>query len=143
MSANIFYKVEAHNAISNFNGKPKKEWEYPLKLILATPIYSWSCTAPMKALLDRLVYGMNKYYGDEKGPALWKGKSVAMITTCGYPPEKGADLFEESMKRYCKHSQLVYEGMLSERDLGYKSVFKSDDKTERARAFARDLVCRV
>lgn len=113
------------------------------KLILATPIYSWSCTAPMKALLDRLVYGMNKYYGDEKGPALWKGKSVAMITTCGYPPEKGADLFEESIKRYCKHSQLVYEGMLSERDLGYKSVFKSDDKAERARAFARDLVCRV
>jgi len=28
----------------------------------------------MKALLDRLVYGMNKYYGDKKGPALWAGK---------------------------------------------------------------------
>lgn len=38
---------------------------------LATPIYSWYCTPPMKALLDRLVYGMNKYYGDEKGPSLW------------------------------------------------------------------------
>ena len=30
-------------------------------LVLATPIYSWYCTPPMKALLDRLVYGMNKY----------------------------------------------------------------------------------
>lgn len=110
------------------------------KIILATPIYSWSCPAPMKALLDRLVYGMNKYYGDEKGPALWKGKSIAMITTCGYQPEKGSDLFEESMKRYCKHSQLVYEGMLSERDLGYKSIFIDNDKTERARAFARNLL---
>ena len=28
-------------------------------LVLATPIYSWYCTPPMKALLDRLVYGMN------------------------------------------------------------------------------------
>ena len=29
----------------------------------------------MKALLDRLVYGMDKYYGAEKGPALWAGKA--------------------------------------------------------------------
>ena len=34
-------------------------------LVLATPIYSWYCTAPMKAALDRLVYGMNKFYGGE------------------------------------------------------------------------------
>lgn len=25
-------------------------------IVLATPIYSWYCTPPMKALLDRLVY---------------------------------------------------------------------------------------
>ena len=68
------------------------------------------------------------------------GKSIAMITTCGYQPEKGADLFEESVKRYCKHSQLVYEGMLSERDLGYRSIFIDNDKKERARAFARSLL---
>jgi len=37
----------------------------------------------MKALIDRLVYGVNKYHGDEKGPSLWKGKKVALITTCG------------------------------------------------------------
>lgn len=39
-------------------------------LLLATPIYSWFCTQPMKALLDRMVYGMNKFYGGEKGEAL-------------------------------------------------------------------------
>lgn len=55
---------------------------------------------------------------------------------------KRSDLFEESIKRYCKHSQLVYEGMLSERDLGYNSVFISDDKTDRARAFAKNLLNR-
>jgi len=32
-------------------------------LVLASPIYSWYCSPPMKAVLDRLVYGMNKYYG--------------------------------------------------------------------------------
>lgn len=109
-------------------------------MILATPIYSWFCTPPMKALLDRMVYGMNKYYGDEKGPSLWKGKQLAIITTCGYRPEKGADLFEEGIKRYCKHSQLNYLGMLAERDLGYQFVFLSEDKAERSRSFARRLI---
>lgn len=111
-------------------------------IVFATPIYSWFCTPPMKALLDRLVYGMNKYYGDEKGPALWAGKHAAIVTTCGYRPERGADLFEEAIKRYCKHSGLHYQGMLAERDLGYKSVFMSEEKAERARVFAGELLAR-
>jgi multimeric flavodoxin WrbA len=108
--------------------------------LLATPVYSFFCTAPMKAALDRLVYGMNKYYGEEKGPALWAGKNIASIVTCGYRPEKGADLFEEGIRRYCKHSQLHYLGMLAERHLGYKSVFMDEGKEERARLFARKLL---
>lgn len=108
-------------------------------IVLATPIYSWFCTAPMKALLDRLVYGMNKYYGKEKGPALWAGKKVVLFTTCGYPLEKGSDLFEAAVKRYCKHSQLIYMGMLCERDLGYKSTFMDDTKESHAREFAQTL----
>ncbi|MCC0764339.1 flavodoxin family protein [Clostridioides sp. ES-S-0006-03] len=107
-------------------------------IILATPIYSWYCTSPMKALLDRLVYGMNKYYGDEKGPALWSGKSVALITTCGYRPEKGADIWEDGIKRYCKHSQLKYIGMLVERDLG-KPNFMDTEKEEHSRQFAKQI----
>lgn len=109
-------------------------------IILATPIYSWYCTPPMKALLDRLVYGMNKYYGNERGPSLWKGKKLAIVTTCGYRPENGADLFEEGIKRYCKHSQLKYIGMLVERDLGYKSIFITEDKIEHSKSFARQLI---
>jgi len=109
-------------------------------MLLATPIYSWYCPSPMKAALDRLMYGMNKYYGDEKGPSMWKGKKCAILTTCGYKPEKGADLFEEGIKRYCKHSQLQYIGMCAARDLGYKSVFISDDKIELAKSFALKIV---
>ncbi|MBN7772507.1 flavodoxin family protein [Clostridium aminobutyricum] len=109
-------------------------------LVLATPIYSWYCTPPMKAILDRLVYGMNKYYGDKIGPALWAGKRVALITTCGYRPEKGADLFQTGIERYCKHSHLQFIGALSERHLGYQHTFMDDEKEAHARAFARNMI---
>ena len=109
-------------------------------LLLACPIYSWYCTAPMKAALDRLMYGMNKFYGEEKGPSLWKGKSMALLTTCGYPPEKGADLFAEGMRRYCKHSRLNYLGMHAEHDRGYKAVFMDEEKYAGAVQWAKTLV---
>lgn len=44
------------------------------------------------------------------------------------------------MRRYCKHSQLTYVGMLAERHLGYASVFMDPEKEARARAFARACV---
>jgi len=109
-------------------------------IILATPVYSWYCTPPMKALLDRLVYGMNKYYGDKKGPSLWKGKSLALITTCGYPIEKGADLLEAGIRRYCRHSGLNYLGMLAERHLGYDIPFMNREKEQHARTFAENIL---
>lgn len=112
-------------------------------ILLATPIYSFYCTPPMKALLDRLVYGMNKYYGPEKGPALWAGKSLALLMTCGYRPEKGCDLFEEGMRRYCRHSQLRYLGSHAERHLGYDVPFLDGEKESRTRAFAREVLQKI
>ena len=58
---------------------------------------------------------------------------------CGYPPEKGADLWESGIRRYCKHSQLQYAGMLAEHDPGYSKVFMSPEKAERAAQFAAKL----
>ena len=109
-------------------------------IVLATPIYAWYCTPPMKALLDRLVYGMDKYYGGEKGPSLWAGKAMALLLTCGYRPEKGCDLFEEGMRRYCKHAGLRYLGSHAERHLGYDVPFMDGEKEARTRAFARELL---
>lgn len=109
-------------------------------IVLATPIYSWYCTPPMKALLDRLVYGMNKFYGETKGPSLWEGKAVALLETCGYRIEKGCGLFEEGMRRYCKHSGLRYLGSHAERHLGYDTAFMDAEKEARTRAFARELL---
>lgn len=109
-------------------------------IVLATPIYSWYCTAPMKALLDRLVYVMNKYYGVEIGPAIWAGKYLALVATCGYRIETATDVFETGIKRYCKHSKLKYLGMLARRQASYKDEFMDSEKTEAARKFAHFLV---
>ena len=72
-------------------------------IVLATPIYAFFCTAPMKALLDRAIYAGTKNYGRVKGPRLLEGKRLASIVTCGYPPERGAGLWEEGLKRFCRH----------------------------------------
>ena len=110
-------------------------------LLLATPIYSWFCTPPMKAALDRLVYAMEKYYGPAgRGPSLLAGKARAAVTTCGYRPEKGADLFLEAMARCCKHGQLRWLGDLTERHLGYDTIFMDEKKAARARAFAAEIM---
>ena len=113
-------------------------------LVLATPIYCFFCTAPMKAVLDRLMYGMDKYYGftGEKGPSIWAGKPVALISTCGYRPDKGSDLWEAGMKRYCKHAQLHYLGSMAERHRGYNIAFMDPEKEHNAIEFAKYL-CNV
>ena len=96
-------------------------------IVLATPIYSWYCTPPMKALLDRLVYGMDKYYGAEKGPALWAGKALALLLTCGYRPERavremqnalpapyGKDINKKFLRQACRECYQVlrqYKGL--------------------------------
>ena len=112
-------------------------------LLVGTPVYYAGANGTLKALMDRLVYVMNKYYGEEKGPSIWKGKSVAVLETCGYPPEKGSDLFEEGVRRFCKHSGLNYLGSHVERHMGYQTVFMDENKAERSRLFARELLSRV
>ena len=86
---------------------------------------------------------MDKFYGEERGPSLWEGKHTAIIATCGYQLEKGADLFEEGIRRYSKHCHLLYEGMLAERDPGYNTEFIDDLKIQHAREFARQLMAQL
>ena len=112
-------------------------------VLLATPIYSWYCTAPVKAALDRLVYAVDKYYGAQgKGPSLLAGKAMAAVLTCGYRPERGADLFTEGMRRWCRHTAMTWLGALEERHMGYDTVFMDEEKAARAAAFAGELTAR-
>ena len=108
-------------------------------ILLATPIYSFFCTAPMKALLDRAIYAGVKNYGREKGPKLLAGKGAAILSTCGYPPEKGAGLWEEGVKRWCRYGELEYLGILCRRDWGRGEPFLNEEREQAARDFARAL----
>lgn len=107
-------------------------------LVLATPIYSWYCTAEMKALLDRH-YGLNKYYGTATG-SLWSGKALALITTHGYGDAHANSPLEDGIQRLCKHSSLRYLGRCSARDLGKPEQFLTPEAKADARAFAEHLL---
>ncbi|HCQ90202.1 MULTISPECIES: flavodoxin family protein [unclassified Clostridium] len=105
-------------------------------IVFATPIYSWSCTAPMKVVMDRL-FCMNKFYGNtKKHYGLWENKKCAIIATCGYEIESGADLFEEVLKRLSIHSHLDYLGMLTVRDINGIIDFQTEEVIENAKDFA-------
>ena len=107
-------------------------------IVFATPIYTWYCTAPMKALMDRH-YGLNKYYGKATG-SLWSGKSVAIIATHGYDAEYAASPFETGIKRLCEHSNLKYAGMYSVRDEKSIASFQTEEAVAGARVFAQQLL---
>ena len=64
-------------------------------LVLATPIYAWYCTPPMKAVLDRLVYGMNKYYGEERDHLFGR----ARLWRCWRPADTGRREAATSLRR--------------------------------------------
>ena len=106
-------------------------------IVFATPIYTWYCTAPMKALLDRH-YGLNKFYGIAKG-SLWVGKRIAIIATHGYDVRYGTEPFETGIKRLCEHSNLKYVGMYSVRDEDDIASFQTIEAVSGAEEFANRL----
>lgn len=108
-------------------------------IVLATPIYAFFCTAPMKALLDRAIYAGVKNYGRKKGPRLLAGKRLASIATCGYPPERGADLWEEGLKRFCRYGGLEYLGIFCRRDRGGAEPFMNGEREQAVRDFAQAI----
>lgn len=107
-------------------------------VILATPIFSWYCTAKTKAVLDRH-YGFNKYYGSAKG-CLWEGKKVGIIATHGYEGSYATEPFEIGIKRLCIHSNLKYIGMYSVQDNDNLASFQTHEAIEGAKAFARKVI---
>ncbi len=108
-------------------------------ILLATPIYAFFCSAPMKALLDRVIYASVKNYGRERGPKLLEGRRVASLVTCGYPPEKGAGPWEEALKLLCRYGGMEYMGMFCRRDRGGEVPFLDEDRERGVRDFAQAI----
>jgi len=108
-------------------------------IVFATPIYSWFCTAPMKALLDRH-YALNKFYGKAARESLWEGKRVAIISTHGYGEEYAVEPFQLAIQRLCKHSGLEYIGKYCARDNENLKSFQTFEAIEGAVEFARKIM---
>lgn len=110
-------------------------------IIIASPIFIWYCTAPMKAMLDRL-YGLHKYYGKQPGPSLLEGKMCGIIATCGYDLEYGISPFEDGIKRFCEHFKLNYIGKAAVQKKAGEDVekFETEESQKIAVAFAEKVI---
>ena len=68
---------------------------------------------------------------------------TSAIASCGYHPDRGADLWDEGLKRWCKHGEMDYLGMLCRRDFGPQEPFMNEERDEAARDFAHALYLTV
>jgi multimeric flavodoxin WrbA len=68
------------------------------RVVYASPLYSWSYTAQMKALIDRH-YGMVTKHGSEDQSSVLENKPVALLITCSRPDENNSDLVQKSFDR--------------------------------------------
>ena len=109
--------------------------------ILASPIFIWYCTAPMKAMLDRF-YGLHKYYGEQRGPSLLEGKKCGIIATCGYDLEYGISPFEDGIKCFCQHFKIEYIGKAAvQRNAGDGiDKFETEESQKTAIDFAKKVI---
>ncbi|NTV37015.1 MAG: NAD(P)H-dependent oxidoreductase [Anaerolineaceae bacterium] len=67
-------------------------------VVYATPVYCWSFSAQMKALIDRH-YCLVKWCKGEVASMLFKDKPVALLATCGGSAEYNADLLQAMFDR--------------------------------------------
>ena len=107
-------------------------------IVLATPIYTWFCTAELKAVLDRF-YGFAKYYRSAKGNFV-EGKRIAVLATHGYDAAYAADPFVIGIQRMCEHYHMRYDGMYSVRDVDDLASFQTKQAISGAKEFARYLL---
>lgn len=107
-------------------------------LVLATPIFTWYCTPPMKTLMDRS-YPLNKYYRSAEGQLIPK-LSVALITTHGYEDDFANGPFETGVKRWCWHSHWDYAGRYSVRDIDGLPDMQTPEAIAGAERFAEELM---
>lgn len=108
-------------------------------IVFATPIFTWFCTAPMKAVLDRM-FSFGKYVtnGGENHSIL-EGKKIAIFATYGDKLDRGMDLFEKAIERLAIDSNSTYIGSYSVRDVNGLDDFTEDRAVEGARNFAIKL----
>jgi multimeric flavodoxin WrbA len=107
-------------------------------VVYATPLYNWSFTAQLKALMDRH-YCLVKWQGGARIKALLAGRRTALLVTCADGVEDNADLIPQIFEREmdylgCKVAgQYVVPHCTRPSELGEAAA-------QAARTMARELV---
>jgi multimeric flavodoxin WrbA len=78
--------------------------------VYASPVYCWSVTAQLKALIDRH-YCLVKWEGGEVAAALMRGKRAALLLTCGGVADSNVDLTYPMFERQMEYMQAQVAGM--------------------------------
>jgi len=78
-------------------------------IVYASPLYTYSFPAQMKALVDRQNC-LVKAYGTPDCVALLRGKRTALLVTCGGSVEDNADLIQEAFVRESQFQQMKVVG---------------------------------
>ncbi len=107
-------------------------------VILASPLYCWGFSAPMKALLDRGVCLIQRPSGGD-AVYLLEGRRAGLLVTAGGPEEGNADLIVETFKRYTEYVRCEAKGCLV---VPYcrKGTELGPNVQVQARDFAQDLL---
>lgn len=105
-------------------------------IIYATPLYVWSFSAQMKALLNRQ-YCLVKWNATESS-SLFEGKRTALLVTCGGTEENDADLIKETFDRAMAYAHCEVVGKYVVPDCTLPKAL--GDKAEKtAAAMFRDI----
>ena len=107
-------------------------------IVLASPIYTWMPTPPLKAVIDR-IYAFTKYPDNSEAFNLLKTQSFAMIATSGDDCDKNCDIFDECMRRMANFAKRPYLGYLAAKDYGDGNIARQEVIND-ARDFAEKCV---
>ena len=102
-------------------------------IVYASPVYTWSVTAQMKALLDRQ-YCLVKWQDGKLVQAFLKGKRAMLLSTCGGTLEDDADLIQVMFDRAMRYLQCEVIGHTI-----IPACTTPDKLGTRAEAAARDM----
>ncbi|HOF38592.1 MAG TPA: flavodoxin family protein [Candidatus Hydrogenedentes bacterium] len=106
--------------------------------ILASPLYCWGFSAPLKALLDRGVC-LVKRPADGDPIYLLERKRAGLLVTAGGPDDGNADLITEVFNRFTEYLRCTRAGRLVVPYCRLNMEFGPNVEVQ-ARDFAQDMV---
>lgn len=108
-------------------------------VLLSTPLYSWSYSAQLKMVIDRM-YSLNKFGEDNTFRSVMTGKTMAIIATAGGPMEDNLELLERQWQNPaamlgCPFVSCLFPNVV----VGPGALANDTAAAEKARAFGRQF----